>query len=86
LRNNKFSINPTQWVYSSEQITKTQGNWKLKGDSLILTPINKYFWHSKVKKKEWKCGKFEKFNPQIFIRNGNKIKKTDNARIVYAKN
>jgi|GEM_PF-6783598 len=86
LRNNKFSINHTQWVYSSEQITKTQGNWELMGDSLILTPIKKSFWHSKVKKKEWKCGEFEECNQQIFIRNGNKITKTDNTNMVYTKN
>ena len=86
LKNNKFSINYTQWVYSSEQITKTEGNWELKGDSLILTPIKKSFWHSNVKKKEWKCGDFEECNQQVFILNGDKITRTDNDSMVYTKN
>jgi len=73
LRGHKYSYNYSQWVYGGEQITKTHGKWKLKGDSLILSPLYKTFQHSKRRLNKWNCTDEEKSKPQIFILNENRL-------------
>ena len=85
LRGHKYSMDHKRWIYSTEQITKIQGKWEQKGDSIILRPVTQSFWHSKHKKKEWKLKTKEDLKESCFTLKEGKLTDTENSRLVYTK-